>query len=132
FLGGEPAATGRAGAPASATREDAARDAVAIARGKRAGGASAVSALPAAARSRARRFAKGQQLLHGLYSGGTLAQEAAIILTELGGKHAAVDLGDDEFTAGRPHPMIDFRLRNARIVAAAKSTPNDAIRRDAV
>jgi FdrA protein len=27
-----------------------------------------------------------------------------------------VDLGDDEFTIGRPHPMIDSTLRNERIV----------------
>ena len=36
--------------------------------------------------------------------------------------HTLVDLGDDEFTRGRPHPMIDFRLRNERILAEA----NDA------
>jgi FdrA protein len=27
-----------------------------------------------------------------------------------------IDLGDDEFTVGRPHPMIDARLRCERIV----------------
>jgi FdrA protein len=30
-----------------------------------------------------------------------------------------VDLGDDLFTRGRPHPMIDHRLRNERILAEA-------------
>ena len=34
--------------------------------------------------------------------------------------HTLVDLGDDEFTRGRPHPMIDFRLRNERILAEAR------------
>jgi FdrA protein len=31
------------------------------------------------------------------------------------GEHDLVDLGDDEFTVGRPHPMIDARLRSERI-----------------
>ena len=30
--------------------------------------------------------------------------------------HTVVDLGDDIFTRGRPHPMIDYRLRTERIV----------------
>ena len=30
--------------------------------------------------------------------------------------HAVVDLGDDLFTRGKPHPMIDPEPRNARIV----------------
>ena len=132
FLGGDPAVIRQAGATASATLEDAARDGVAIARGKRAGGTSAPTALPTADRSRARRFTKSQQLLHGLYSGGTLAQEAAIILTQLGVKHTVVDLGDDEFTVGRPHPMIDFRLRNERMVAAAKDPATAVILLDVV
>ena len=32
-------------------------------------------------------------------------------------QHNLIDLGDDEFTVGRPHPMIDARLRSERIVA---------------
>ena len=52
----------------------------------------------------------------GLYSGGTLAAEAAAIL----GVHGEViDLGDDRYTHGRPHPMIDDRLRRERLAAAA-------------
>ena len=35
-------------------------------------------------------------------------------------KHTLVDMGADEFTAGRPHPMIDFRLRGERILAEAR------------
>lgn len=53
----------------------------------------------------------------GLYTGGTLASEAALIL-ERGGLTAEIlDLGDDEYTAGRPHPMIDPSARAERIVA---------------
>jgi FdrA protein len=66
----------------------------------------------------------------GLYCGGTLGAEAQVILLEAGRKVASnaavpgadaleggrasdtiVDLGADEFTIGRPHPMIDPSLR---------------------
>jgi FdrA protein len=30
-------------------------------------------------------------------------------------EHTIVDMGDDEFTQGRPHPMIDPSLRNERL-----------------
>jgi len=64
----------------------------------------------------------------GLYCGGTLAAEAAFLLAErlavetdaahpdgvmlhaLG--HRIIDLGDDSYTRGRPHPMIDPSSRN--------------------
>lgn len=128
FLGGDPGVTRPAGLVVRATLEEAARAAVAIARGKRPGAMGAA----AAPRAKARRFAKGQHLIHGLYSGGTLGQEAALILTGLGAKHAVVDLGDDEFTVGRPHPMIDFRLRNERIVAAAREPATAVILLDVV
>ena len=132
FLGGDAGAIRQSGAVASATLEDAARDAVALARGKRPGKASAPARLAAGARAKAPRFRRDQQLVHGLYSGGTLCQEAAIILNDEGVKHAVVDLGDDEFTVGRPHPMIDFRLRNDRIVAAAKDPATAVILLDVV
>jgi FdrA protein len=61
-----------------------------------------------------------------------LCQEAAIILNGDGAKHSVVDLGDDEFTVGRPHPMIDFRLRNERIIAAAKDPATAVILLDVV
>jgi len=128
FLGGDPGVTRQAGLVVRATLEEAARDAVGLARGKRPG----ATGTAAAPRAKARRFAKGQHLIHGLYSGGTLGQEAALILTGLGAKHAVVDLGDDEFTVGRPHPMIDFRLRNERIVAAAREPATAVILLDVV
>jgi FdrA protein len=34
-------------------------------------------------------------------------------------RHTVVDLGDDAFTRGRPHPMIDQTLRKERILQEA-------------
>jgi FdrA protein len=73
--------------------------------------------------------------LRGLFSGGTLCLEAVHLATAALGPvwsnavpstgtepnteagHRLVDLGDDEFTLGRPHPMIDFSLRLSRLRA---------------
>jgi FdrA protein len=52
----------------------------------------------------------------GLYTGGTLCEEARAIVGE-----AAVgftDFGADVYTRGRPHPMIDPTLRTAAIATA--------------
>ncbi len=66
----------------------------------------------------------------GLYSGGTLAYEAGMMISEalnLGGiisddgyvlktdGYEVLDLGDDIYTQGRPHPMIDPRIRVEKI-----------------
>ena len=79
--------------------------------------------------------------IRAFYSGGTLCYEALVLLRELGdqlhsnlhlqgvsaveesqsdGGHVLLDLGDDQFTAGRPHPMIDLRPRCDLIVRAAE------------
>jgi FdrA protein len=58
--------------------------------------------------------------VHGLYCGGTLCSEAELIFRRRGLKgHTFIDLGDDKYTRGRPHPMIDPEIRNAHIAAAA-------------
>ena len=59
--------------------------------------------------------AKGRVL--GLYCGGTLAAEAELLL-KAAAESTFVDLGDDQFTRGRPHPMIEPELRNEHIRAA--------------
>ncbi len=74
----------------------------------------------------------------GLYTGGTLAAEAALLLAEAldltpdaahaegymlrTAGHRIVDLGDDTYTRGRPHPMIDSSTRNAMIEGLADDT----------
>lgn len=59
----------------------------------------------------------------GLYTGGTLAHEAHLLLDSLLG-HAAgrqiLDLGDDQYTLGRPHPMIDPQTRTDMILKAGE------------
>jgi succinyl-CoA synthetase alpha subunit len=81
-----------------------------------------------------------QKYVRGLFSGGTLAIEALWLWQEsLGGvwsniplekrwllpdphrsqTHTAVDLGDDQFTVGRPHPMLDYDLRLRRLLHEA-------------
>jgi len=60
----------------------------------------------------------------GLYTGGTLAHEAHLLLQEVLGdvgfngdpsdrshRHRIIDLGDDVYTVGRPHPMIAPEIR---------------------
>jgi FdrA protein len=51
----------------------------------------------------------------GLYTGGTLASEAKVILSRAGRSAEILDLGDDQYTAGRPHPMIDPAARADRV-----------------
>jgi FdrA protein len=49
----------------------------------------------------------------GIFSGGTLRDEAALVWAADAdpGRFSAIDYGTDEHTRGRPHPMIDQRLR---------------------
>ncbi|TDD32041.1 FdrA family protein [Nonomuraea terrae] len=53
----------------------------------------------------------------GVYSGGTLATEAALIT----GSRDIVDYGDDAYTRGRAHPMIDPTLRVEALAGAAET-----------
>jgi FdrA protein len=88
------------------------------------------------------RLTSGQKYLRGLFSGGTLCYEAQVIWRDefeasvysnaplsaeeqmsdstRSEKHATVDLGEEEFTVGRPHPMIDNDLRIRRILQEAR------------
>ncbi len=77
------------------------------------------------------------KLVRGLFAGGTLCSEAQIVFAQAGltvasnvpvpgalpmqdanGGHVLVDLGDDEFTRGRPHPMIEPAVRDAPLAQA--------------
>jgi FdrA protein len=88
-----------------------------------------------------------QKYLRGLYSGGTLAYEAMFVLkSEMGDlysnlakkpeyrlpdpaqsiQNSIIDLGEDEYTVGRPHPMIDNSFRAKRLLQEA-SDPETAV-----
>ena len=68
----------------------------------------------------------------GLYTGGTLASESKIILKRAGVVADIIDLGDDEYTAGKPHPMIDPESRAEKIAAAGSDATVGTILLDLV
>jgi len=87
------------------------------------------------------RLTPGQWAIRGLFSGGSLCGEAASILAGSGlliqtdpdttnkpmvSCHVLLDLGDEQYTEGRPHPFIDSRLRNLEIIKAY-SDPSVAV-----
>ncbi|HEX6444081.1 MAG TPA: FdrA family protein [Streptosporangiales bacterium] len=60
--------------------------------------------------------------VRGLFCGGTLATEAAAVMAGAGlppDRLDVVDFGDDAYTRGRAHPMIDPSLRNERLARVA-------------
>ncbi len=86
------------------------------------------------------RLRPDQRYVRGLFSGGSLCDEAMDILHHQLGRiysniplspewaledawhskaHSCIDLGEEEFTRGRPHPMIDLRLRQERLLKEA-------------
>ena len=83
-----------------------------------------------------------EKTVKGLYSGGTLAAEAAMLISEaldLGGLikeegymlksggYEVVDLGDDIYTQGKPHPMIDPEVRIKKIKECAAQADTGVI-----
>ena len=79
-------------------------------------------------------FGRGK-LVRGLFAGGTLCSEAQIVFGRAGlkvtsnvpvpgaspaadGTHLMIDLGADEFTRGRPHPMIEPAVRDRPLLDA--------------
>jgi FdrA protein len=75
--------------------------------------------------------------VRGLYCGGTLCAEAAMLFKQknlpLGeGRNLFIDLGDDQYTRGKPHPMIEPELRNDHVKAALADPKVAAILVDVV
>ena len=70
--------------------------------------------------------------LHGLFVGGTLKEEAAVLCAEAGADATLVDFGDDDYTEGRAHPMIDPSLRLERLAEVAADPSTGVILLDVV
>ena len=70
--------------------------------------------------------------LQGLFVGGTLAQEAAVLCAEAGADAVLVDFGDDVYTEGRAHPMIDPSLRLERLAQVAADPATAVVLLDVV
>ncbi|HEY3109902.1 MAG TPA: acyl-CoA synthetase FdrA, partial [Chloroflexota bacterium] len=152
FIGGREARQGSglpgALAPGTVTTvrtlADGAAQAVALTGGARLDEVAAALAVPPAVLAEAGRaagaLAPSQVAVRGLFAGGTFCYEAQLLLEERLGSvahveegrpddlsgHAVVDLGGDAFTLGRPHPMIDPRLRNEWLIATA-ADPSAAV-----
>ncbi len=146
FIGADPATIAAHGLIPARTLEDAAALAVAAASGTPSEPVGTAPPDPP-------RPAPGQRYVRALYSGGTFCYEATLLLAEaladvhsntpVGGAralpdpwrsrgHTLVDLGDDVFTRGRPHPMIDPRLRLERLAQEARDPATAAILLDIV
>jgi FdrA protein len=101
----------------------------------------------------AARIGAGRGKLLGLFSGGTLCAEAQIFLRRVGlpvrsnapipgvdrvngdlddSAHVLLDVGDDAFTVGRPHPIIDPTLRNQKVAQALNDANTGVILLDVV
>jgi FdrA protein len=93
------------------------------------------------AKSESNKLKREQKYIRGLFSGGTFCSESQVLLKDKladiysnapiknaakltnsfkSEKHTLIDLGADEFTVGRPHPMIDYSLRTKRLVEEAR------------
>ena len=155
FIGANPADITGGNIFGVKTLEDAATASVLLSKGKPVKKFS--NALPARYKALVeptrKKIKKGQKYVRGLFSGGTFCYESVLLLSEALGKvysntpirkdekipsvwrsleHTVIDLGDDLFTQGRPHPMIDFRLRNDRIIQEAKDPETAVILLDIV
>jgi succinyl-CoA synthetase alpha subunit len=138
FLGADPATVTRPGVYGAAYLAQAAEMAVDLANGHKPNRKPITMSNDAQLKVKegVRRLAPGQRYVRGVFSGGTFCYEAQLIHAAAGitafsnepvtgnrplanveksVENTIIDMGDDLFTQGRPHPMIDPTLRNARI-----------------
>jgi FdrA protein len=139
---GKPARLGDDGVYYASTIDEAAWAAVALARGQSPRECDDIAVDPDA---KARELVgKGKKLsgrLVGLYSGGSLAYEAGLLLAQRGIKTIApevplkssgpveflgnliIDTGEDFYTVGKPHPMVDQTVR-CELIRKAGADPS--------
>ncbi|MBU5675329.1 acyl-CoA synthetase FdrA [Alkaliphilus sp. MSJ-5] len=145
FIGGDPDTIREYGGVPGYTLEDTAYKAVALANGEEPkdmlGFEIAEEKVEDLVNKEIAKLQPDQKYLRGIYTGGTLCDEAMkLLFNELDGiysniplkpeflledihiskKHTCIDLGDDVFTVGKAHPMIDPSGRQERLVVEAK------------
>lgn len=91
-------------------------------------------------------FKESQVGIKGYYSGGTLAYEAAFLIEDAFDEpsekaegytlktkhHEVIDLGDDMYTQGKPHPMIDPEIRVNKLKVSGEDPETAVIMLDNV
>lgn len=140
FIGGDRELIEKYGAYPCVSLEDAARKAVALARGEKVedfeGFDLSHEEINQIVEREASKLDSSQKYLRAFYTGGTLADEAMKLLSKdigniysniplvdeyklenarVSKEHTCIDFGDDEFTRGKPHPMIDPIARIERL-----------------
>ena len=146
FIGGDSELIRKYGAYPCNTLEDAANKAVALAKGEEVkdfeGFTMDEETIENMVEKEANKFDSTQKYFRGLFTGGTLADEAMKLLGKVIGeeiysniplspvyklvdinnsiKNTCIDLGDDDFTVGKPHPMIDPSTRVERMTKEVK------------
>ena len=147
FIGGDPNLPKEYGLTAAYNLEDAARKAVALSKGEPVPADMLDIDMPKAElealiERETSKMAPTQKYYRGFFSGGTLADESMKLsigklghiysniplkpedkienpLTAEYKENTCIDFGEDEFTEGKPHPMIDLTLRCERILRDA-------------
>lgn len=140
FIGGDRDIIEAHGGYACVSLEDAARKAVAILRGKEVKDFESfymeAEKIEKIILQETNNISASQKYLRGFFTGGTLADETMKILspiigpiysniplqtqykltsTKVSNKNTCIDFGEDEFTVGKPHPMIDPTARVERL-----------------
>lgn len=140
FIGGNREMIESYGAIACISLEDAAHKAVSISKGEKTkdfvGFTLDDKAVETIIENELSKYKENQKYLRGLYTGGTLADEAMTYLNDVldgvysnkpkspeyklknvfkSERNTVIDLGEDEFTVGKPHPMIDPSSRAERM-----------------
>lgn len=144
FIGGGMGMAERYKAFAAHSLEDAARKAAALLHNEKVedftGFSLPIEEINKIVEGEAGKFVQDQKYLRAFYTGGTLAGEAMDILGKdfeihsniplspelklenpmVSYKNTCIDFGDDAFTLGKPHPMIDPAARIERLLQDAK------------
>ena len=144
FIGGDKDIIKKYGAYACCSLEDAARKSVTVLQGGEVKDfndfSQPIEVINKIVETETSKFAPEQRYFRGFFTGGTLADEAMKLLgkyieiysniplslefklkdAKISYKNTCIDFGDDEFTVGKPHPMIDPVARVERLLQDAQ------------